>query len=59
MLFIFNSAFFFLVVAHKAGLEEARNFETANRYHFFHTFALFGVPFCRFPKVVSILYIIK
>lgn len=43
-----------LVVSHKANPEEARNFETANRYHFFHTFALFGVPFCRFPRVVSI-----
>jgi len=42
----------FLVVSHKANPEEARNFETANRYHFFHTFALFGVPFCRFPKIV-------
>lgn len=28
-------------------------FETANRYHFFHTLALFGVPMCRNPKVVS------
>lgn len=44
----------FLVVAHKATPEEARNFETANRYHFFHTFALFAVPFCRFPRLVSI-----
>lgn len=46
--------FFFLVVSHKANPEEAKNFETANRYHFFHTFALFGVPFCRFPRIVSI-----
>lgn len=46
----------FLVVAHKANPEEARNFETANRYHFYHTFALFGVPFCRFPRVVSIIF---
>lgn len=28
-------------------------FETANRFHFFHTLALFGVPMCRNPKVVS------
>jgi len=49
----FNSCLF-LVVAHKANPEEIRNFETANRYHFYHTFALFGVPFCRFPRIVSI-----
>lgn len=29
-------------------------FETANRFHFFHTLALFGVPMCRNPKLVSI-----
>jgi len=45
------------VVAHKANPEEARNFETANRYHFYHTFALFGVPFCRFPRVTGALFI--
>ncbi|VVC24879.1 Protein of unknown function DUF423 [Cinara cedri] len=45
------------VVAHKASPEEARNFETANRYHFFHTFALFGVPFCRFPKITGALFV--
>lgn len=28
-------------------------FETANKYHFFHTLALFGVPMCRNPKVVK------
>lgn len=44
----------FSVVSHKANPVEARNFEVGNRYHFFHTFALFGVPFCRFPRVVSI-----
>lgn len=47
----------FLVVAHKANPEEAKNFDTANRYHFFHTFALFGVPFCRFPRIVSIIFL--
>lgn len=47
-----------LVVSHKANPEEAKNFETANRYHFFHTFALFGVPYCRFPRVVRIFLII-
>lgn len=31
-------------------------FETANRFHFFHTLALFGVPMCRNPKVVSIIH---
>uniref|UniRef100_A0A2S2P5A0 UPF0451 protein n=1 Tax=Schizaphis graminum TaxID=13262 RepID=A0A2S2P5A0_SCHGA len=45
------------VVAHKANPEEARNFETANRYHFYHTFALLGVPFCRFPRVTGALFI--
>lgn len=44
-------------MAHKANPEEARNFETANRYHFYHTFALFGVPFCRFPRVTGALFI--
>jgi uncharacterized membrane protein YgdD (TMEM256/DUF423 family) len=47
----------FLVVAHKANPEEAKNFDTANRYHFFHTFALFGVPFCRFPRIVCIIFL--
>lgn len=28
-------------------------FETANRFHFFHTLVLLGVPFCRNPKLVS------
>lgn len=28
-------------------------FETANRYHFFHTLALLGVPMCKNPKLVS------
>lgn len=28
-------------------------FETANRYHFFHSLALMGVPLCRNPKIVS------
>jgi len=45
------------VVSHKANPEEARNFETANRYHYFHTFALFGVPFCRFPRITGTLFI--
>ncbi|XP_025422461.1 transmembrane protein 256-like [Sipha flava] len=45
------------VVAHKANPEEAKNFDTANRYHFFHTFALFGVPFCRFPRITAALLI--
>ncbi|XP_060853255.1 transmembrane protein 256-like isoform X1 [Rhopalosiphum padi] len=45
------------VVSHKANPEEARNFETANRYHFYHTFALLGVPFCRFPRVTGALFI--
>lgn len=29
-------------------------FETANRFHFFHSLALLGVPMCRNPAVVSI-----
>lgn len=45
------------VVAHKSNPEEIRNFETANRYHFYHTFALFGVPFCRFPRITGALFI--
>lgn len=30
-------------------------FETANRYHFFHSLAILGLPLCRNPKVVSFL----
>lgn len=29
-------------------------FDTANRYHFFHSLALMTVPLCRNPKIVSI-----
>ncbi|KAK9709743.1 Protein of unknown function (DUF423) [Popillia japonica] len=32
-------------------------FETANRFHFFHTLVLLGVPFCRYPQVTGILFI--
>lgn len=28
-------------------------FDTANRYHFFHSLALMTVPLCRNPKIVS------
>ncbi|CAG9771332.1 unnamed protein product [Ceutorhynchus assimilis] len=28
-------------------------FETANKYHFFHTLALMGVPMCRNPKLAG------
>lgn len=45
------------VVARKSNPEEIKNFETANRYHFYHTFALFGVPFCRFPIITGALFI--
>lgn len=48
--------------AHKSypvekGADLQRIFETGNRYHFLNTLALFGVPLCRYPKVVSILFI--
>lgn len=29
-------------------------YETANKFHFFHSLALIGVPMCRSPKVVSV-----
>lgn len=29
-------------------------YQTANRYHFFHTLALFGVPLSRYPNLVKI-----
>ncbi|XP_050545807.1 transmembrane protein 256 homolog [Daktulosphaira vitifoliae] len=45
------------VVSHKATPEEAKNFETGNRLHFYHTLALFVVPFCRFPVVTGSLFI--
>lgn len=32
-------------------------FETANRYHFFHSLALMGVPLCRNPKIAGTLFI--
>ncbi|XP_060517644.1 transmembrane protein 256 homolog [Cylas formicarius] len=32
-------------------------FETANRYHFFHSLALFAVPLCRNPKIAGTLII--
>ncbi|XP_014232883.1 transmembrane protein 256-like [Trichogramma pretiosum] len=31
------------------GLEQKRVFDTASRYHLFHTLALLGVPMCRMP----------
>lgn len=31
-----------------------RVFETANKYHFYHTIALLAVPLCHYPLVVSI-----
>lgn len=33
-------------------------FETANRYHFFHTLALLGVPLCRYPALSGSLFIL-
>ncbi|GJQ84101.1 hypothetical protein Trydic_g12076 [Trypoxylus dichotomus] len=32
-------------------------FETANRFHFFHTLALLGVPFSRNPRISAALFI--
>ncbi|XP_021939155.1 transmembrane protein 256 homolog isoform X2 [Zootermopsis nevadensis] len=33
------------------GREELKKiYETANRYHFLHSLALLGVPFCRWPR---------
>lgn len=32
-------------------------FETANRYHFFHSLALLAVPLCRNPKIAGSLFI--
>ena len=32
-------------------------FQTANRYHFFHSLALLGVPLCRYPAIVSKVYV--
>lgn len=33
-------------------------FQTANRYHFFHTLALLGVPLCRYPAISGSLFIL-
>lgn len=30
-----------------------RVFETANKYHFYHTIALLAVPMCHYPLLVS------
>uniref|UniRef100_A0A8D8UXB9 Transmembrane protein 256 n=1 Tax=Cacopsylla melanoneura TaxID=428564 RepID=A0A8D8UXB9_9HEMI len=36
-------------------LDEAKKvFETANRYHFYHSIALLAAPLARYPKVTSI-----
>nr|AEE61540.1 unknown [Dendroctonus ponderosae] len=32
-------------------------FDTANRYHFFHSLALLSVPLCKNPKIAGILFI--
>lgn len=46
--------FLFSALLAKEGNEhEKKVFETASKYHFYHTLALFAVPFCKFPKVVS------
>lgn len=38
----------------KENAEELKTiYQTANRYHFFHTLALLGVPLCKYPKLVS------
>lgn len=34
--------------------DQARIFETANRYHFIHTLALLGLPLSRKPSLVSL-----
>ncbi|XP_022907423.1 transmembrane protein 256-like [Onthophagus taurus] len=33
-------------------------YETANKFHFFHTLALFGVPFSKQPKVTATLFVV-
>ncbi|KAL2712684.1 transmembrane protein 256-like [Vespula squamosa] len=47
--------------AHKLNTEklpdQARIFETANRYHFIHTLALLGLPLSRKPSLVAIFFI--
>lgn len=49
-----KTVFTFLALMLKEGLEERKRiYETANRYHFLHTLALFGVPLSRFPRTVS------
>jgi len=34
-----------------------KTFETANRYHFFHTIALLGVPLCKYPLLTGSLMV--
>lgn len=38
------------------GADLQRVFETGNRYHFFNTLALFGVPLCRYPRLVCFYF---
>lgn len=39
----------------KENAEELRAiYQTANRYHFFHTLALLGVPLCKYQKLVQL-----
>ncbi|XP_015178145.1 PREDICTED: transmembrane protein 256-like [Polistes dominula] len=37
--------------------EQAKIFDTANRYHFFHTLALLGAPLCRRPGLATIFFL--
>lgn len=41
----------------EVGLERKQVFETANRYHFFHTLALLGLPMCRHPFLAATFFI--
>ncbi|KAI4490350.1 hypothetical protein M0802_010727 [Mischocyttarus mexicanus] len=37
--------------------EEAKIFDTANKYHFYHTLALLGLPLCRRPFLATLFFI--
>ncbi|GAB0099204.1 transmembrane protein 256 [Sergentomyia squamirostris] len=42
----------------KKGEEARRNFETANRYHLFHTLALMSIPIVRRPALTASFFLL-
>lgn len=51
-----NFCFFSATFPKDDKIELKEVFERANKYHFIHSLAMLGVPFCRWPKTVSLDY---